>query len=161
MRNLDNKLKNRKINYEELLKYGFKKENEKYIYKTKIQNNQFEINVIISDEENYAKLIDLEDESEFILVDLEASNGRFVGKLRQEYDQIIEDIIIKCTGKEVFKSKQAKEVIKYIEEKYNDELEFLWEKFDDNAIWRNKQNNKWYALLITISKKNWKLNQMK
>lgn len=153
MRNLDIKLKNRKINYEELLKYGFKKENEKYIYKTKIQDNQFEINIIISDEENYSKLIDLEDKSEFILVDLEASNGQFVGQLRQEYDNIIEDIIIKCTGKEVFKSKQAKQVIKYIEEKYNDELEFLWEKFDDNAIWRNKQNNKWYALLVTISKR--------
>lgn len=153
MRNLYNKLKNRKINYEELLKYGFEKENQKYIYKTKIQNNQFEVKVIISDKESYSKLIDLEDKSEFILVDLEASNGQFVGQLRQEYDKIIEDIIIKCTGKEVFKSKHAKQVIQYIEEKYGDELEFLWEKFDDNAIWRNKQNNKWYGLLITISKR--------
>lgn len=153
MRNLDIKLKNRKINYEKLLKYGFKKENEKYIYKTKIQNNQFEVNVIISNEKSYSKLIDLEDKAEFILVDLEVSNGKFVGQLRQDYDNIIEDIIIKCTSKEIFKSKQAKEVIKYIEEKYSDKLEFLWEKFDDNAIWRNKQNNKWYGILLTISKR--------
>ena len=116
MRNLDSKLKNRKINDKELVKYGFQKENEKYIYKTKIQNNQFEVNVILSDERNYAKLIDLENDTEFIPVDIETSNGKFVGELRQEYDKIIDDIISKCTSKEAFKSKQAKEVIRYIEE---------------------------------------------
>lgn len=151
MRNLDSKLKNRKINYEELLKYGFRKENEKYIYKTKIKNNQFEVNTTISDKESYAELIDLENETEFILVDIETSTGQFVGSIRQEYDQVIEDIIKKCTSKEAFKSKQAKELINYIAEKYGDELEFLWKKIDNNAIWRNKQNNKWYGVLLTIS----------
>ena len=76
MRNLESKLKKRKINYEKLLKYSFKKENKKYVYKTKIQNNQFEVNIIISDEKSYAKLIDLENETEFIPVDLETSNGK-------------------------------------------------------------------------------------
>lgn len=153
MRNLDNKLKNRKINYKELIKYGFQKENETYRYKAKIRNNQFEVNVLISDKRNYAKLIDLENETEYIPVDLETSTGQFVGQLRQEYEKKIEDIIIKCTSKEAFKSRQAKEIISYIEEKYGDKLEFLWEKFDDNAIWRNKQNSKWYGVLLTISAK--------
>lgn len=76
--------------------------------------------------------------------------GEFVGSLREEYETIIKDVIEKCTDKEVFKSKQSKDVIKYVREKYHDELEFLWEKFDDNAIWRNKINNKWYALLLTV-----------
>ncbi len=119
--------------------------------KKKYGNNQFEVNVILSNEKSYAKLIDLENKTEYILVDLEASNGKFVGELKQEYEKIIEDIIIKCTSKEVFKSKQAKEVISYIEEKYGDKLEFLWEKFDNNAIWRNKQNSKWYGVLLVVS----------
>lgn len=153
MRKLDNKLKDRRINYKELLEYGFKKENGKYIYKKRIQNGQFEVNVIISNGENYSQLIDLENETEFVLVDLETSTGKFVGKLRQDYDEIIEDIVTKCTSKEAFKSEQAKEVINYIEEKYGDKLEFLWEKFDNNAIWRNKQNNKWYGILLTVSER--------
>lgn len=153
MRNLDVKLKNRKVNYKELLKYGFKKEDKKYVYKTKIQDNQFEVNVVISDEGNYTKLIDLENEEEFVLVDLETSTGKFVGQLRDDYENTIEDIVEKCTSKEVFKNSQSKEVISYITEKYGDELEFLWEKFDDNAIWRNKQNNKWYGVLLTISER--------
>lgn len=150
MRNLDNVLKNRAINYNKLLKYGFIRENDIYIYKAYIYDNQFEANIIISDKEKYSKLIDIENKTEFALVDIEGIEGQFVGNLRQEYEKIIEDVIKKCTSKEVFKSKQAKEIIKYIRQKYSDELEFLWEKFDDNAIWRNKQNNKWYAALLII-----------
>lgn len=151
MRNLDIKLKNRTINYEELLKYGFKKENENYIYKKNIDNNQFEVNIVISNTKKYSKLIDLESEMEFALVDIEDSTGQFVGKLKEIYEGIIEDIITKCTSKEVFIGDQAKEIKEYIEQKYNDKLEYLWEKFDDNAIWRNKQNNKWYGALLIIT----------
>lgn len=78
--------------------------------------------------------------------------GEFVGKVRCEYEEKLQDIINKCTISNVFKENQTKEIIKYIKNKYNDDLEFLWEKFDDNAIWRNKINNKWYGLLMTISK---------
>lgn len=153
MRKLENSLKDRKINYEKLLKYGFQKEKEQYIYKKKINNQQFEINVIISDKEAYSKLIDLESKIEFALVDIESAEGEFVGNLKQEYERVIENIIIECTSKEAFKSNQAKEIINYIEQKYKDKLEYLWEKFDNNAIWRNKQNRKWYGILFTLQKR--------
>lgn len=151
MRNLEDKLKNRKINYKELVKYGFKKEKDRYIYKTRIKDNQFEIIIVISEKEKYSKLIDLENQEEFVLVDIESSNGQFVGQLRQDYDKVIEDVVINCTNKEAFKSNQSKKVIQYIEQKYGDKLEFLWEKFDNNAIWRNKQNEKWYGVILNIS----------
>ena len=43
MRKLDNELKNRKININKLLEYGFIREKEDYIYRTKIHSGQFEI----------------------------------------------------------------------------------------------------------------------
>ena len=153
MRNLREVLENKTIDYEKLIKYGFVKDNDIYIYKKKIYHNQFEVNIFFSQEKQYSKLIDIESNEEYALVDIESSVGEFIGKLKQEYEYIIEDVITNCTSKEVFKSKQAIDIINYIKEKYNDELEFLWEKFDDNAIWRNKQNNKWYALLLTVSKR--------
>ena len=79
-------------------------------------------------------------------------HGEFVGKVRCEYEEKIKDIINKCTDSNVFQKSQTKEIIKYIKNKYNDDLEFLWEKFEDTAIWRNKENVKWYGLLMTISK---------
>lgn len=50
----------------------------------------------------------------------------------------------------IFKSKQSKQIIKYVKEKYNDELEFLWIKFPKNAIFRHKENKKWYAILVAL-----------
>ncbi len=151
MRNLKDMLKNKTIDYEKLIKYGFVNDNGIYIYKAKIYHNQFEVNIFFSQEKQYSKLIDIENNEEYALVDVETSTGEFIGKLKQEYEYIIEDIINNCTSKEIFKSSQTIDVINYIKKKYKDELEFLWEKFDDNAIWRNKQNNKWYALLLTVS----------
>jgi len=50
----------------------------------------------------------------------------------------------------IFTSKQAQEIIDYVHQEYGDELEFLWQKFPKDAIWRNQTNRKWYALLMTI-----------
>jgi len=33
-----------------------------------------------------------------------------------------------------------------------DELEFLWTKFPDNAVWRRKDNSKWYGAILTVSR---------
>lgn len=150
MRKLDNELKNRKIDFNKLLEYGFKKEQNKYLYKEKICNNQFEIIVEVIENSITSKLIDTINKEEYILVDIKDSIGEFVGKVREEYYRIIQDIIDKCTSMNVFKSKEAKDIIHYIKNKYQDELEYLWEKFSENAIWRNKQNNKWYGLIMII-----------
>ena len=151
MRNLDNELKNKKIDYKKLLDYGFIEKNKQYSYKTKIMDEQFEITVEAFENKMTSKLIDLVNEDEYILVDITESTGEFVGKVREEYENILNDIIVKCTNRDAFKCKQSKEIIKYIKEKYNDELEFLWKKFDNNAICRNKQNNKWYAIFCTVT----------
>lgn len=51
---------------------------------------------------------------------------------------------------DIFKSKQARQIIKYVEEKYNNKLEFLWIKFPKYAIFRHKENKKWYAILMSL-----------
>lgn len=153
MRNLKNELTNKSINYSKLLDYGFQKKGKEYIYIAKIYNDQFQMIVIFSKESNTSKLIDIISGDEYVLVDIQDSTGEFVGKVRVEYENKLKDIIEKCTTPNVFKSNQAKKIIKYIREKYDDELEFLWEKYDNNAIWRNKTNDKWYGLLLTVSKR--------
>ena len=153
MRDLSSRFKNKTIDFNKLIQYGFTKIDNQYIYKTTICDGLFEMIVIISNDSKTSKLIDAMNDEEYIMADIQDSVGEFVGKVRQEYENKLNDIINKCTYKDVFKSKQAKEVIEYIKNKYNDDLEFLWEKFDDNAIWRNKKNNKWYGLLVTLSER--------
>ena len=150
MKGLTGELKNKKINNIKLLNYGFIKKDHSYIYKTKIYNNKFETIINISKNQPTAALIDLENNEEYILVDIKGVSGNFVNRIKEEYENIIKDIIDKCMEPDIFKSLQANEIIKYVKEKYNDELEYLWKKFPNNAIWRNKKNNKWYGALLVV-----------
>lgn len=161
MRDLEVFLKKNTIDYKKLNKYGFIKENDKYLYRERILNNSFEVQIFIEENKKYSKVIDIENDEEYALVDVEDAVGEFVGNVRTEYEKVLNKFIEGCTHKEVFKSKQSKLLIKYIKEKYGDELEFLWEKYDDNAIWRNKNSQKWYATLFTVSGEKLGLNDNK
>lgn len=152
MRRLDQEFRCRKILDEKLLLYGFRKDELCYKYEKKLGNGNFKVSVEVFKDKIISKVIDLDINDEYLLVDVSSSLGEFVGKIKEEYDSIIEDIMDKCSVSEVFKEEQTKLVISYIKDKYNDELEFLWKKYDDNAIWRNKENKKWYGVLLTVRK---------
>lgn len=51
---------------------------------------------------------------------------------------------------EIYQSPQSKSVITFIKDHYGDNLEFLWQKFPTNAIWRNQKNKKWYGAILKI-----------
>ena len=84
MRDLSIKLKNKKFNYDKLLKYGFVKKNNLYIYKEKICNNQLEVIVSISKEKCISRVVDVLNNEDYILVDIEDSSGEFVGKVKSK-----------------------------------------------------------------------------
>ena len=81
------------------------------------------------------------------------AKGEFVHLVRTEYQEILMDIADKCSEMDVFHAPITKSIISYIEQKYRSELEFLWKKFSNNAIWRRSDNQKWYAVLMIISKR--------
>lgn len=45
-----------------------------------------------------------------------------------------------------------RKIMRYIANKYDTPLEFLWKKFPDNAVYRRKDNQKWYAAILTVEK---------
>ena len=89
MRNLENKLTNRIINYSKLIEYGFTKQEHQYLYINNLSNKQFNIVILISDEEKTSQIIDLENGEEYLMVDITDSTGKFVGKIKKEYEDIL------------------------------------------------------------------------
>jgi len=145
--------KDLKIDFQKLLQLGFVKESDYYKYETKIMDNQFSLvikinmnNIVSSD------VIELSTSEKFMLYYVTSATGEFIGKIREEYNNIIENVKNTCCSKYIFKSEYANLIIEYIRQKYNDELEYLWEKFPNNAIWRNKNNKKWYGALLIVEK---------
>lgn len=148
------KFKNRKLNTKKLLSFGFENIDNNYTYHTNLADGQLKLTVKIDYEEKiYTEVIDNSSGDEYVLHLVAGAAGSFVGQVKSKYDAVLEEISTKCFDFEVFKSKQAKEVISYIRDTYGDELEYLWQKFPDNAIVRRKDNQKWYAALLTVARR--------
>lgn len=149
--NIENDIFKKTIpNYENLEKYGFKKEQNKYIYKTKIMDNQFEAQVII-DKQIEGKLIDQDTLEEYTNIRLE-NIGTYANKVKNEYEKVLLDIKEKCFKEQYFMLPQSNRIAQYIIKKYNSYPEFLWKKLDGSAVFRNKKNNKWFGIIMDINK---------
>ena len=83
MRDLRDIFSKRKINYSKLLSYGFEKFDIFYVYKKRIRNNSFEVNIVISDKKKYSNLIDIENDIEYALVDVEDASRRVCWKSKR------------------------------------------------------------------------------
>lgn len=152
MRNLENYFKDRKINYDRLVEYGFILKEDNYYYEKIINDGVFKIVIEINKQQKIAKVIDLLNDQEYNLVDVKGATGNFVGKIKEIYEALINDIVDKCSDVDVFKSKQTIAIINYVKAKYDNDLEFLWKRSPKNAIWRNQNNRKWYGAVLVISK---------
>ena len=157
MREINNFIKNKKINFKKLEEFGFKLKDNSYYYQTSLLKNQFKMSVKISlDNSIFSEIIDTETNEAYILHLLEMKRSGYSEKVYKEYSEVLEKIKKECFKDEVFKANYTKEIITYIKNKYGDELEFLWEKSPKTAVVRRKTSKKWYALILTLSKR--KLN---
>ena len=151
--------KHKSPDFAKLENYGFKVQNGAYAYCTQILQGQFNLTVKVNkDGAVDTLLIDTATDEPYTLHLVEGAGGSFVGAVRAEFEEVLISIAEKCFNLDIFKGEIAHGVINYVKEKYGDELEYLWEKFPDNAVWRRKDNKKWYGAILTVSKRKLGLN---
>lgn len=144
---------NCEFNESKLIEYGFIKEVDDYLLKKTINDDKFELRILITKNNKISlKLIEKDTDEEYVLYKISMHTGKFVSGIRLEIENILIDIKEKCCNINIFKTRQAQEIITYIREKYDSKLEFLWDKFPNNAIFRRKDNNKWYGAILKIPK---------
>lgn len=149
----DNIFKNKIPVYDKLLTFGFVFNENAYVYTRKIVDNQFDFIVSITSDGNIqTKVIDLSTEDEYTLHLTEGVSGSFIGKVRTDCLNILQAVADNCFEIKIFQSIYADKIVKYIKEKYQDNLEYLWPKFPQNAIIRRSDNKKWYVALLTVEK---------
>ncbi len=66
---------------------------------------------------------------------------------------MLQDILDQWYYQSLFMSEQAQNIIEYVRKTYGDELEFLWDKYPRNAIFRHQENKKWYGAMLSVSKR--------
>ena len=150
--NIEEKIfKKLKIDYTKLLDYGFVKENNTYKFSKKIMNNTFEVQISINKDGSVnGKVFDKEFEDEYVIFRMENAVGKFVGKVREEYENILKDIAEKCTEKQYFNFEQSNRIANLIIKNYGNNPEFLWDKFPGYGVYRNKKSNKWYGIIMNL-----------
>ncbi len=144
---------NKKVNLSRLLQFGFVQTESGYIYRKTLSESGFLLNVHITPQgEISTEMIDPSLNELYTLHLVDNATGGFVETVKYEYQETLLEISSQCFQADIFQSKQSNELIDYIRKTYGDELEFLWEKFPKNAIWRRKDTQKWYGILLTVSK---------
>ena len=120
-------------------------------YEQTFLNNSFKAVIRVSEKgEVSGTVYDLENNDEFLPLRVESQEGSFVGKVREEYEKILIDIRNNNFIKNHFIYPQSNRITQLIFQKYSDEPEFLWEKFDGSGIFRNKESQKWYAGILDV-----------
>lgn len=138
--------------YIELVKYGFKENETGYCYSKLFKNNEFMAIVNISKNGIITgKVIDIESNDEFIPLRIDSQQGAFVGKIREEYRQILADIRAVCFIENYFIFPQTNRITNAIITKYGDKPNFMWEKFDGYGVFKNADNNKWYGIIMGVN----------
>ena len=157
MREVKDFIKDKKIDLKRLKKFGFKLKDNSYYYHTSLLKNQFKMSIKISlDNSIFTEIIDVETNETYVLHLLEERRNGYVEKVYKTYSEVLDKIKKECFEDEIFKTDYTKEVVDYVKNKYGDKLEFLWEKSPKTAVVRRKNSNKWYAVILTLSKR--KLN---
>lgn len=149
----DRLFKSRRVVPKQLLTFVFSRRAKAYTYSAALVEGQFKLLVtIMKDGVVTTDVIDAESGESYALYRVHGASGEIVGRVREESEKILAKIAATCFEPDVFQSDGARRAIRYVREKYGGELEFLWQPTSDNAVYRRRDNAKWYAALLTVRK---------
>ena len=143
--------KSYQFNQEKARAYGFVKNGEVWTYSLQILQGDFIMTVSITVDNVSFQVFDQEMGDLYPQVHMESMTGSFVASVRKACLEILYQIRKACFEVQDYICPQTKSIMDQIQEKYGNQLEYLWEKSPDTAVLRHEGNQKWYAVLMKIS----------
>ena len=139
------------FNKEKAHAYGFLENGGVWTYSCQILQGDFVMTVSITADNVSFQVFDQETGDLYPQVHMESMRGTFVGSVREACLEVLYGIRKACFEVEEFLCPQAKRIMALVQEKYGNQLEYLWEKSPDTAVLSHEDNQKWYAILMRIS----------
>ena len=143
--------KSYQFNQEKAHAYGFVENRGVWTYSCQILQGDFVMTVSITADNVSFQVFDQETADLYPQVHMESMRGSFVGNVREACLEILYQIREACFEVQDFICPQTKRIMTQVQEKYGNQLEYLWEKSPDTAVLRHEGNQKWYAVLMKIS----------
>ena len=139
------------FNRKKAKEYGFVEKQGVWTYSCQILQGDFVMTVSVVDGNLSFQVFDQETGDLYPQVHMESMTGSFVASVREACLEILYQIRKACFEVQDFICPQTKRIMAQIQEKYGNQLEYLWEKSPDTAVLRHEGNQKWYAVLMKIS----------
>ena len=143
--------KSYQFNQEKARAYAFLESSGVWTYSCQILQGDFVMVVSITADNVSFQVFDRETGDLYPQVHMESMRGSFVGSVREACLEILYQIRKACFEVQDFICPQTKRIMTQVQEKYANQLEYLWEKSSDSAVLRHEDNQKWYAVLMKIS----------
>ena len=142
--------KSYQFNKEKAHAYGFVENGEVWTYSCQILQGEFFMTVSITPDNVSFQVFDQETGDLYPQVHMESMTGSFVASVREACLEILYQIRKACFDVQDFICPQTKRIMAQVQEKYGNQLEYLWEKSPDTAVLRHEDNQKWYAVVMRI-----------
>ena len=143
--------KSYQFNQEKAQAFGFVENSGVWIYSCQILQGDFFMIVTVEDGVLGFQVYDQETGDLYPQVHMTSMRGTFVGSVREACLEVLYEIRKSCFDVQDFICPQTKRIMNRVQEKYGNQLEYLWEKSPDTAVLRHEDNQKWYAVLMKIS----------
>ena len=143
--------KSYQFNQEKARVYGFVENSGVWIYSCQILQGDFVMTVSVTATDVCFQVFDQETGDLYPQVHMGSMRGSFVGNVREACLEILYQIRKACFDVQDFICPQTKRIMTQVQEKYGNQLEYLWEKSPDTAVLRHESNKKWYAVWMKIS----------
>ena len=143
--------KSYQFNKEKAHAYGFLESSGVWTHSFTILQGDFVMTVSITADNVSFQVFDQETGDLYPQVHMENMRGSFVGSVREACLEILYQIRKACFDVQDYICLQTKRIMARVQEKYGNQLEYLWEKSPDTAVLRHEGNKKWYAVLMKIS----------
>ena len=138
------------FNSKKAKEYGFIENQGVWTYSSTILQGDFLMKITVEDSDLTFQVFDQETGELYPQVHMESMRGTFVGSVREACLEELFDIRKACFEVQEFLCPQTKRIMALVQEKYGNQLEYLWEKSPDTAVLRHEDNQKWYAILMRI-----------
>ncbi|MCQ2528683.1 MAG: MmcQ/YjbR family DNA-binding protein [Saccharofermentans sp.] len=136
-------------NVARLEEYGFTKSATRWVYEEDFLDGDMRAIVSVDNKGQVTGLVwDVVSEEEYMPLRIESYDGAYVNTVRSCYEEILLDIADKCCDEMAFACPQANRITQKIYAKYRHDPDFPWD--DNNAVFRNPSNKKWYGLIMYI-----------
>ena len=86
------------------------------------------------------KVVDLSSGDDYALYRVADATGRFVGQVREAVTALLKRIAASCFERDVFILEQSRAFLDTVGNRWNEELEFLWEDSPEYAVLRRTDN---------------------